>query len=79
MQSPEEILRELERRGKAQELQKMADSEQGQRLGKMIDGAAIEKAARSGDTEALKALVRTVLFTEDGKALAQQLQTMLGK
>ena len=77
MQDLEAIGRELWRRGKAEDLQKLADSADGQPLSRMLDGKAVEQAAKSGDGAALRRLLGTVLGTEEGRRLAEQIRRML--
>jgi hypothetical protein len=57
-----------------------ADSPEGRRISASIDQQAVEKAAREGDSAALKDILTQVLSTPDGKALAEKLrQAMQGK
>ena len=79
MQDLEALGKELQRRGKTGELKKLADSADGQRLGQMLDAETVRRAARSGDSEALKKLLGGVMATEEGKRLAQQLRQMMQK
>ena len=48
-----------------------------QRLSKMVDSAAVEKAAKAGDGDALKAILSQVLSTAEGQRLAQSVQQMM--
>ena len=48
-----------------------------QRLSKMVDSAAVEKAAKTGDGDALKAILSQVLSTAEGQRLAQSVQQMM--
>ena len=77
MANLEALGRELERRGKTGDLKRLAESADGQKLGRMIDARAVEQAARSGDAAALSALLRSVLSTEEGKRLARQAENLL--
>lgn len=77
MHNFESIGRELEKRGKTDGLRKLAESADGQSLSRMIDPAAIERAAKSGDTEALKGMVGQILGTAEGQRLAQSLQKLM--
>lgn len=64
----------------AERLMKAADCAEGRRITQSLDQAAIEKAAKSGDTAALQSILTQVLSTPDGRALAQKLQqAMKGK
>ena len=69
--------RELERRGKTDKLKALADSQDVQKLGKMIDPAAVEQAAKSGDSNAIRSLLSSVLSTEEGRRLAQSVQQLM--
>jgi len=73
----EDIGRELERRGKTDKLKQLADSEDGVKLGKMLDPKAIEAAARNGDSAALSGILSQVLSTAEGKRLAESLKALM--
>ena len=68
---------ELEKTGKSAGLMRLAASEDGQKLGKLLDVDAIRRAAGSGDTEALKKLLSGALSTEEGKRLADNVRKMM--
>ena len=53
-----------------------ADSAEAQALSKKLDPAAVERAARSGDGEQLRAVLQSVLSTEEGRALAEKLSRL---
>ena len=63
MQNFELLGKELERRGKTEAVKKLAESPEGKSLAAMIDPQAVEQAARSGDADALRQLLSTVLST----------------
>lgn len=69
----ERIGKELAKSGKLDRIKDMAGSEDAKRLSAKLDAREVEKAARSGDTEALKALLNKVLGTDEGKRLAQKI------
>ena len=50
-----------------------ADSEEGRKLASIIDTAAVEKAAKSGDSAALKSILSQVLSSPEGQALAKKI------
>ena len=77
MQNLENIGRELQRRGKTEDLRKLAESADGQKLSRMLDGKAVEQAARSGDSEALRSMLSNVLSTQEGKRLAESIQKLM--
>ena len=70
----ERIGRELERQGKAEKLKNLADSEEGKAISQMVDAEAVQKAAKSGDAAALKAILSQVLSTSEGQRLAENLK-----
>ena len=73
MQDLEKLGKEFFRGDKGRALEAVAGSPEARRLEQQLDPAAVEKAARSGDAEQLKALLQQVLATEEGKALAKKL------
>ena len=77
MRNYEEIGRELERRGKAGEIKRIAQSADGQRLSQMIDPTEIEQAAKNGDSAALQSMLSRVLSTDEGKRLAESVKKMM--
>lgn len=77
MQNFEKLGQELERMGKSEEIKQLARSEAALKLSRMVDAGAVEKAARTGDNEALKNILAQVLNTEEGKKLADTVGKML--
>ena len=77
MASLESLGKELERRGKTDALRNLAESEDGARLAAMLDQRALERAAASGDGEALRGILGTVLRTEEGRRLAESIRKMM--
>ena len=77
MQSFENIGKELERRGKTGEIKRLAQSADGQRLGQMVDSAAIEQAARNGDGAALSEMLKKILGTAEGQRLAEDVRRIM--
>ncbi len=76
MQNFETLSRELERRGKTEEIKKIAQSPDGQRISSMLDPQAMEKAAR-GDAEGLKNMMGKILETPEGRRLAESVRKMM--
>ena len=74
MKDFERIGKELERRGKTGSIKSIAESEDGQRISRMID---TERAARSGDAAAMKNILGQVLGTAEGKRLAESIRRMM--
>ena len=77
MQNFEQLGQELERRGKTQELRALAASEDGARLAAMLDGNRLQEAAKAGDSAALRAMLGSVLDTEEGKRLAEGIRKLM--
>lgn len=77
MQNFERLGRELERRGKTPELRALAESEDGVRLAAMLDADRLTQAAKSGDGEALRTMLGSVLSTSEGKRLAERIRKMM--
>lgn len=63
---------QLQKSGKYGKLKAVAESEAGKRLGAALDERAVERAAKSGDVDAMREILRQVLSTEDGQTLARQ-------
>lgn len=77
MHNFEKLGQELERMGKTEEIKRLAQSEDVQKIGRMVDTDAVEKAARSGDNEALKRMLTQVLSTDEGKKLAESVSRLI--
>lgn len=71
-----QLKRELEA---SNELKAAADSPESQRLMQTVDTSALEAAAKSGDTAAMKKILSQVLSTPEGKALANKVQKAVQK
>ena len=54
-----------------------AKGEQFPVLAKLIDANAVEQAAKSGDGEALRSLLSSMLSTQEGKRLAESVRRMM--
>lgn len=70
----ERVNAEIEKSGKKDQLKSLADSAEGRAVSRMLDPAAVEKAAKSGDTAALQSILSDVLSTDEGKRLAERLK-----
>ncbi len=70
----EEYEKQLKNSPQGSRIMELANSGEGQRLSKMLDGKQIEKAAKSGDMDTLKSILTQVLSTPEGKSLAKKLQ-----
>ena len=73
----EELGRELEKQGKTADIKRLAESEDGKRIGRMVDAGKLEKAAKNGDSRALREMLAGVLQTDEGKRLAESLRRLL--
>ncbi len=79
MRNFESIQQELERSGKGKELNALARSVDEATLSAMLDGEKLQKAAQTGDGEALRAMLGTVLSTEEGRRLAANIKKLMEK
>ncbi len=79
MRNFESIQQELERSGKGKELNALARSVDEATLSAMLDGEKLQKAAQTGDGEALRAMLGTVLSTEEGRRLAANIKKLMKK
>ena len=70
-----QLKRELESK---KELKAAMQSESGQKLMQRVDASAVERAARSGDTAALRSILSQVLSTPEGRDLAEKVQKAMG-
>lgn len=61
---------------KGASLRSLADSKEGKALSEKLDPAEVEKAARSGDAEAIRKLIGTVLSAPEGRTLAEKLSKL---
>ena len=61
---------------KGDALRSLADSAEGKALSEKLDPAEVERAARSGDAEAIKRLIGSVLSTPEGRSLAEKLSKL---
>ena len=74
MKDLEKLGAELNKSGKGEKLKSIADSAEGKAISRMVDSARVEKAAKSGDTAALRDILSQVLSTDEGKRLAEKLK-----
>jgi hypothetical protein len=74
MRDLESVGKELDRLGKTQKLKDIAESADGKKIGRMVDPKALEKAAVSGDAQALRGILSQVLGTDEGRRLAESLK-----
>jgi len=74
----EDLSRELIKGGKAGEVRKVVNSEEGRKIGRMVDGNALKKAVEEGDSGTVNKIVGQFLSTDEGKALAKKLGESFG-
>ncbi|MDO4573379.1 MAG: hypothetical protein Q4C13_08410 [Clostridia bacterium] len=77
MKDLEKLGESIARSGKAGELKSIADSAEGQAIQRLLDPAAVERAAKSGDAAALQGILDQVLSTDEGKRLAESIKKAL--
>lgn len=77
MQNFEELGRELQRQGKTDGIKRLAESEDGKKISRMVDAKALENAARNGDSAALHSILGSVLSTDEGKRLAESIKQLM--
>ena len=70
-----QLKRELEQK---KALRAAAESAAGQKLMQSVDAGAVKRAAKSGDTAALKSILTQVLSTPEGRELAEKVQKAMG-
>lgn len=75
----ESVQKMLEKTGKAGDLMDLASTAEGKKIEGMIDKSALEKAMSSGDVKTMEAMLRQVLSTGEGKALAKKISGIMGK
>ena len=63
-------------RGKERELEKLANSSDGEKIKGLVDGKKLQKALDEGDTAALQSTISQVLKTEEGARLFSQLEQL---
>ena len=72
-----DIGRQLEKQGRTEDIKRLAESEDGKKISRMVDAERLKEAARSGDSKALHELLSGVLKTEEGKRLAESIKNLL--
>lgn len=77
MRDLERIGAQLEKSGKKDKLKSIAESADGVAVSRMLDPAEVERAAKSGDGDALKSILASVLGTDEGKRLAESLKNAM--
>ena len=76
MENIEAFGTELLNSKKGDSIRALADSAEGKALSEKLDPAEVERAARSGDAEAIKKLIGSVLSTPEGRSLAEKLSKL---
>ncbi len=75
----ESLEREIKSSPAAEKLREAAASAEGQKILQSLDASAVEKAAKTGDMQALKNILSGVLSTPEGQALAKKIRQSMGK
>ena len=70
MQDPEQIRKELERRGQQEKLRRLAAA---------MDLEQARQALRSGDSAQLGRVLQTILSSREGRELAESVKKMMDK
>ncbi len=74
--SVEKLLKES---GRAGQIMDAVSPEDAQRLENMVDKDALNTALARGDMQSLEGILRQVLNTGEGRALAQKISGIMGK
>ena len=69
----------LERKLRTGGLGELANAPESRALGARFDEAELREAARQGDTAAMQDILRRVLSTPEGRALAEKVHRAVGK
>ncbi|MGE4353002.1 MAG: hypothetical protein AB7D36_02820 [Oscillospiraceae bacterium] len=73
------IQKMLQKTGKTSELMGFMSSEEGKRVEKLVDKSALEQAMQKGDIKSMERMLRQVLSTGEGKALADKISEIMTK
>ena len=74
MKDIEKLGSELRKSGRSEALMKLAESPDGKAVSRLVDAESLSRAAKSGDTAALREILRGVLSTDEGRRLAEGLR-----
>lgn len=74
MKDIEKLGEELRKSGRSDALMKLAQSPDGKAVSRLVDADDLGRAAKSGDTDALRDILRGVLSTDEGRRLAENLR-----
>lgn len=74
MKDIERLGSELRKSGRSEALMKLAESPDGKAVSRLVDAETVGRAAKNGDMDALRDILRGVLSTEEGKRLAESLR-----
>ena len=75
----DDLQRRLQNEESLEQVSQLADSPDAQALGQMLDPEEIRRAVEAGDTKTLQRLLRQALSTGEGRRLAGQLDSLMGK
>ena len=79
MQDMEHMGKELLKGMDPKQLKNIMDSATGKQVSQMVDQGELERAAKAGDTAALRRILDQVLRTDAGKQLADQVSKAVQK
>lgn len=65
--------------GKKKELEALAETQDGKKVKAMLENGNLEEALSSGNTDKVKETISSVLQTESGARLMEQLKRMMEK
>jgi hypothetical protein len=74
----ENMSKELLKGGKGNEIKKIVNSPDSQKISKMVDGNALKKAVSDGDNDTVNRIMSQFLSTDEGKALAKKIGERFG-
>lgn len=79
MQDIEKFSRQVMDSDKAGQLNDIANSADGKKIAGMVDAGKLEEAAKTGNTQAIQAILTQVLKTDEGKRLAKSISEVMDK
>ncbi len=79
MNNFDKMSKDILKGGKAGKLDNVINSDEGKKIGNMVDGNALKKAVATGDNDTINRILNQVLSTDEGKALAKKISENFGK
>ena len=65
--------------GKKDEIQKLAEGEDGKRDMELLSEGDIESALKSGDAESVKSVLQNAMQTDEGRRFMREISKLMGK